>query len=1441
MSFLKEIGGIVLGVVGAVVGFVLGGPAGAAIGASIGFGIGSAAQMAAMRASIPETSTATTGRLSTSMDLEAYRKIVFGETALGTDLRYWEVWGSDGDNIDQVIAAAGHEIESFGALYFEDELITFSGDNATGAYAGALSKADRTVGVTGTALTVGAGTLWTSNASFTGCAHYALKFVWSQEKYPRGIPSRVTRVGKGAKVYDPRLDSTRGGSGSHRADDQSTWEYSPTDSNGEPIGRNPVLQALWYQIGWRVTNPSTSEAILVCGVGRPLDDIDFESFATAANDAEAAEYYSDCLLSTGDAHETNIAVLEAACAGKMLDSGGRIGFKILTDTTGDIVQALSDADVVDGKAVTWRPRLALSEIWNQAIGSFPDPAALYQLTPLPKVRDTAYETADGFKKTGPQFRFDAVQDPDQCQRLMRLELNRTRFQGVLTAPFNWRAKKLRIWDMVTLDFPELEFSEKLFRVILKKTDPLGAIWLLLREDDPAIYAGGTITPVSPPAAGAGYDPRVVVAPDAGDWTVTPQYISGGGAQIPSLTVEGEPPSAAIVATHIYFRQGVSADWIYQGRFGSGEPVIADRAALAPNVAHYVKLVYENAHGVRSAALTLGPYTSPAEFTATEAVLSDGIVGQGPGATAAAADVLNSYVATGVNRLVDHDFRFSGTYWRSIASAGSVSSASNETLGVRRRTLTGSGVTVGQYIQLDSHPDRQRFTCAPGDRVEASAYVSAANLSSASIFITWYSAADAVLGYSSLAAFTPGSATASLADFVRFHVFGTAPAGTAYAFINVRGTASTTAPVLHVAKPMMAIASASQTTPTAWNPGLDNAPGADVTINNTAAAITGQGPGATAAAADVLNDALRTGTLFNAALPDRPAIAADFTGSQGSGTPASIAALSVGTIVNVANEGDVMQFASNTALSHRGWLPVVASQTYRIRARVRVTVDGTGNQLYAQFVSYNAAGTVLSAHSSGALETDFVAADGWIERELLITGAAILAGQPTAAFIRARIYGGRNTSNAHSGATWQAAWLRLEDVTDELTSRARIVDDFTRDGFHWTTAFGGAPGAQADPTGATYQDVANVGRTIRLTNLPKYLQPKGIIRPAIGRRYLVIADVAVTTDATAGTLRAQLYVNGLSSGFSHGAASWTSAAPSGMISDKNPIAAADGEVRLAAVFTCTALGTYDAYWRPRVDLTRPSGSGGTIEVRRFRIIDVTDGVVGRLISGLLRDDGSTPITEAAIITASGTAAAVTGQGNQATRNHNRGATGSRPTATGSGDLYTNTTTNTVQMDTAAGVWTDIATLSTAVQPRGRILGPAAATVNNTSTWNVVAQVDLTDIPASAVLQAPYVDAVGQSQSGISIGAGWQWRLCEAPTSSPSTKTVLKSGNISLSAGASLGGGLYEPPTVDSIDQPSAALVALANSGAVRYTIEVRRTSGTSDVGIQLTANFIINPT
>lgn len=228
-----------------------------------------------------QVSSSLADRLNLSVVPTAPRKIVFGKTAAGADVRYQEkgkVSGQSGEFWFQIVALASHKVHSIDEVHLEDEL-SFSGGSTTGKFTtdNGLSITAITEGSAGNAAAFGSSGLWSSSSRFTGCAYLKLRMKLSDKAYPEGIPSRITTVVRGCPVYDPRLDSTNGGSGSHRPNDQSTWSF--LDGSDE-IGRNPALCLLTYLLGYKING------VNAWGMGIPSSRINFASFITYANICE---------------------------------------------------------------------------------------------------------------------------------------------------------------------------------------------------------------------------------------------------------------------------------------------------------------------------------------------------------------------------------------------------------------------------------------------------------------------------------------------------------------------------------------------------------------------------------------------------------------------------------------------------------------------------------------------------------------------------------------------------------------------------------------------------------------------------------------------------------------------------------------------------------------------------------------------------------------------------------------------------------------------------------------------------------------------------------------------------------------------------------------------------------------------------------------------------
>ncbi len=228
-------------------------------------------------AKIPKTQLS---RLNVSLDPSTPRKVVFGTTAMPLDLRYHESSGTDQEYVDYIIAVAAHKVASITEIWFEEKQAWTLAGGVTGTYSGYLTVAVRTEGTAGNYISINGGTKWGSSRRLTGCAylHLRIKRTGNDKKAESplvgGLPSRVTVIGDGAPLYDPRKDSTvPGGSGSHRATDQSTWgAYTNADDTD-----NPALQLLWWMLGWEINGK------LSVGCGIPYNRIDMASFITAAN------------------------------------------------------------------------------------------------------------------------------------------------------------------------------------------------------------------------------------------------------------------------------------------------------------------------------------------------------------------------------------------------------------------------------------------------------------------------------------------------------------------------------------------------------------------------------------------------------------------------------------------------------------------------------------------------------------------------------------------------------------------------------------------------------------------------------------------------------------------------------------------------------------------------------------------------------------------------------------------------------------------------------------------------------------------------------------------------------------------------------------------------------------------------------------------------------
>ena len=470
----------------------------AAVGASLAL---STASMALFGPKMPKTQLS---RLNVSLDPSTPRKVVFGTTAMPLDLRYHESSGTNQEFVDYIIAVAAHKVASITEIWFEEKQAWTLAGGVTGTYSGYLTVAVRTEGTSGNTIAINGGGKWGSSRRLTGCAYVYLRIKRTgntkkaESPLASGLPSRVTVIGDGALLYDPRKDSTvPGGSGSHRATDQTTWGvYTNADDTD-----NPALQLLWWLLGWEINNK------LSVGCGVPYTRIDMPSFITAANICDEnvtlaiggtqKRYRTSGTASDSDDRMEIINNLLASMNGTLRDNGGKLTVTAMKNDLADYVLTFNENDIYG--EFDWQQTRGLTENYNVARGRYVDPSSnsLYQMVDYPEV---GFASPDGIERVM-SLDLPYIEDGRRAQRIAKQVLQRNQYRGLFSTTFSTKALGCQVGDVVRINLEVLGWVNKPFRVVSQEIRFDGQVPMSLVEENAAIYAwdANDVAPITPTA------------------------------------------------------------------------------------------------------------------------------------------------------------------------------------------------------------------------------------------------------------------------------------------------------------------------------------------------------------------------------------------------------------------------------------------------------------------------------------------------------------------------------------------------------------------------------------------------------------------------------------------------------------------------------------------------------------------------------------------------------------------------------------------------------------------------------------------------------------------------------------------------------------------------------------------------------------------------------
>ena len=418
--------------------------------------------------------------------------------------------GSRGEYLHQVLVLSGWNLDSITDVYLDQTTVASAN---IGAITGASTDGQVTTGeyannihirrYTGSQTTVDY-ILNTAFSSQWGTNHvlknYGVLFLQYKHAtiYEKKGKPEVSCLVTGARVYDPRLDSTNGGSGSHRYADSTTWTYS----------NNPALCTV-YLLMW-------DKRYGGFGVN-PATRIDWPLVAAAANECDEnvtvpsgtqKRYTCNVVIEmTKEARTSNLELVTGSMLGHAYFQGGK--WRVYAGSWQSSAFTITEADVTD--SVIFQTAVDVSEHYNAVKGQYIDAARNYTPQEFSPVKDTAYQTEDG--TSAPVYKevsFGACTNEYEAQRNAIIINRLSRRRRTLTIAGAMSLLKIRPYETGTVSIAEWGLSGWTCRAERVQVDPVtGNVQVTLRQASSADWGD----PVSP---GDYTTQSVTASPTAGD-------------------------------------------------------------------------------------------------------------------------------------------------------------------------------------------------------------------------------------------------------------------------------------------------------------------------------------------------------------------------------------------------------------------------------------------------------------------------------------------------------------------------------------------------------------------------------------------------------------------------------------------------------------------------------------------------------------------------------------------------------------------------------------------------------------------------------------------------------------------------------------------------------------------------------------------------------------
>ncbi|PKP85815.1 MAG: hypothetical protein CVT80_00260 [Alphaproteobacteria bacterium HGW-Alphaproteobacteria-2] len=345
---------------------------------------------------------------------------------------------------------------------------------------------------------------WSADMVGTGVPYAVLTFKFERKVFS-GFPEVRFEV-VGIPVYDPRKDSSVGGSGTHRWDDPATHEPS----------RNPMVLAYNVARGIRLPVPG-----FVWGGRYRAEQLPLPQWFAAMNACDLPVERADATFEPqfeagfevrlDDEPRDVLGELGKAAAAEYAESGGRLLVRVGPPALP--VWFFTDDDVIVTEEDRHTPFPDPGDVWNGLAATYREPESVWEPRAAPVLLRPDLEALDEGQRRVAELDLPAVFSPTQVQRLQRLWVNDNRrfIRHVIAAPPE--AMLLDPLDAVAWTSQRFGYQAKVFEVAaVERSLREGTVTLMLQEKDAADFAHDPADeqPTEPPvAAGVGLPPRTL--------------------------------------------------------------------------------------------------------------------------------------------------------------------------------------------------------------------------------------------------------------------------------------------------------------------------------------------------------------------------------------------------------------------------------------------------------------------------------------------------------------------------------------------------------------------------------------------------------------------------------------------------------------------------------------------------------------------------------------------------------------------------------------------------------------------------------------------------------------------------------------------------------------------------------------------------------------------